>query len=193
MKNIAILFIVLVLVIGSLGAQDAPFIKQVETGFLPVTKSNFRPQISISPQLGYFSFSSLESSGIGYGLELAMQCPLACTNKNYIRQQISFLTYSDDALNYDYWTVGINPEYRLLVTPAYEVAIGPSVGYFNSNIEDSSSSGISYGVSSSFTVHFGRVMIGLSPRYLLSKDISILEESVSQNSFVGILKLGYKI
>lgn len=193
MERIKIVFIVLIILFGlGLQAQDnMPFIKQDDTGFLPVAKSGFRPQISIAPQIAFMSFSDLDVSGIGYGAEIALQCPLACTKKNYIRQQISFLTYSDD--DYSYWTAGINPEYRLFVTPSFELAIGPSVGYFNSKFENESSSGINYGISASVTVHVGPVFFAVSPRYLLSKKINLQESEFSQNNFQGIFKVGYKL
>ncbi len=177
----------------NLFAQDQPFIKQADTGMLPVFKENFRPQISIAPQVAYVSLSDLNSSGIGYGVELAMQCPLACTKKNYIRQQVSFLTYSDADLGYDYWTLSINPEYRLVVTPTFEWALGPSLGYINGSTADETSAGFAYGISTSATVHFGKFMLGISPRYVLAPDIQLEESELSQNSFQGIFKIGYKL
>ena len=193
MRHTILIFLALNIFSIDLKSQDQPFIKQVETGMLPVFKDNFRPQISISPQLAYFSFGDLNSSGLGYGVELAMQCPLACTKKNYIRQQVSFLAYQDSERDYDYWTASINPEYRLLVTPEFEFAIGPSVGYFNATGESNSSSGITGGITTSATVHLGKFMIAISPRYLVSKDIALAEGDFSQNNFQGIFKLGYKL
>lgn len=190
-KFILSVIVISILFAFSLQAQDAPFIKQAETGFFPVTKSGFNPQVSIAPQIAYMSFSDLGLSGIGYGAEIALQCPLACTKKNYIRQQISFLAFSED--DYSYWTAGINPEYRLFVKPEFEFAVGPTVGYFNSQREDDSSSGINYGVSSSVTVHLGKVFIAVAPRYVLSKDIELLDSEFSQNHFQGVFKLGYKL
>ncbi|GEM_PF-3974560 len=176
----------------NLNAQDSPFIKQADSGMLPVLKENFRPQISIAPQVAFMSFSDLDTSGFGYGVEIALQCPLACTRKNYIRQQISFLYFNDDESNYKYWTAGINPEYRLFVSPEYEFAIGPSVGFFRSEASDVATSGLNYGVSSSINVHFGKVFIGLSPRYILSKKVELSESEFSQNHIQGLFKFGLK-
>lgn len=193
MKTYNLILALLLLSTTALISQDAPFSKQAEHGFFPVAKKNFRPQISVAPQIGFFSFPDISTGGLGLGLELAMQCPLACTKKNYIRQQVSFITYQNSEDAYNYWNVSINPEYRLLVSPSYELAVGPSVGFFSSSYEGETSNGLSYGISSSFTLHFGKYMLGLSPRYLLSKSIETPEGELSQNGFLGILKLGYKI
>jgi len=193
------IFFLLIFFTGlNLHAQDSPFVKQDEAGLLPVFKENFRPQISIAPQLAFISFNDFDSKGLAYGVEFALQCPLACTRKNYIRQQISFLYYSNDEDNLNYWTVSINPEYRLVVKPSFELAVGPSVGYFSNKLnaelseDELKSSGINYGISTSATIHMGNLLIGLSPRYILSKDLNVLGTDFSQNNFQGVLKLGLK-
>jgi len=85
--------------------QNQPYAPGDSKGLFPIFKQKFQPQISIAPQVGYISFTDINSNGIAYGLEIALQCPLLCTKKNYIRQQLSFLYYNDN--DFTYWNLRI--------------------------------------------------------------------------------------
>lgn len=189
--------IILTVVFGGLTlssfSQNQPYKKGENNGFLPLIKRGFSPQVSIAPQVAFVSFSDFNSSGIAYGVEVALQCPLFCTSKNYIRQQLSFLYYNDD--NFTNLNITLNPEYRFYVTSNFELAAGPSLGvsisefkYDSALIEDYKKTSFTYGASASATRHFNKIFIGISTRYFLTQK----DGSKNYNNFQGIVKLGYK-
>lgn len=203
MNNIkkVVLAILLVVSVFSLSAQDteAPYIKGENPGLFPGFKKGFHPQISIAPQVGYLSFLDSDSrdGGLAYGLEIAMQCPLACTKKNYIRQQASLLIHTDD--DFTFWTASLNPEYRFYVKPQFELAAGPALGlagytysFDNSivEIEDVKEMFFTYGVSTSATYHFNKVYVAVSPRFMLGK---VKDATTTFNNIQGIFKVGISL
>ena len=170
---------------------DAPYIKSDNQGFLPIAKKGFHPQISVAPQVGYISFGDLDADGILYGLEIALQCPMLCTKKNYIRQQLSFVYHSKD--NFTYWAATLNPEYRFFVRPSFELAAGPSLGVSNGkakflDVVTFDDTKFTYGVSTSATLHFNVIFVALSGRYLLTGENDL---NANYNNFQALLKLGF--
>lgn len=188
-NNIFFTFVLMLLVTLSASAQaDAPFNKGGETGVLPVIKKGFLPQVSVAPQIAYVNFYDAEISGISYGAEIALQCPLVCTKKNYIRQQVSILYFKDT--NLSILEATLNPEYRFVAKPTFEFAAGPSLGYLNSKAtvgDISESKGyFSYGLSASATQHFGsKMFIGVGARQNWAGE--------NLGHFQALLKLGIKL
>jgi len=183
-------------IFGNINAQEneAPYTKGDTPGLFPGFKEGFHPQISIAPQVGYILFSDANNTGgVAYGAEIALQCPLACTKKNYIRQQVSFLYYAED--NFKFWSATLNPEYRFLVKPQFELAAGPALGVSNINltvldVSIMNETGFTYGLSTSATFHFNKVFVGISPRYMLSTTNNF---GGNFNSFQGLVKIGFNL
>ena len=189
-------------------AQEMPFEKSGEPGAFAGFKKGFRPQIGASIVGGYTTFTAdnVDEAGFTYGIELSLQCPLLCTKKNYIRQQLGIMFYnsSDTSSTYSNTSVTLTPEYRFFVNPASEYAAGPILGwnFSKSGVKGgdkfATSNGFIYGLSASATYHIGAFMIGFSPQYILGldqdakfdgKDLGI---KVNPSHFRGLVKLGLK-
>jgi len=189
--------------------------------FMMITKKGFKPQVGLSLiggiknnfGLGELSQFGSDSPLSSVGLEISLQCPLMCTKKNYIRQQVAIVYSKNDILNS--LEVEINPHYRFLVTPTFELAAGPGFGLnhtsvngsdeFNhmvsmsngENLEyqglDSNSFVFSYGLGASAAVHLGKFFIGLEARYFLTTkgtfDLFTIESNLAnleeENSFIS--------
>lgn len=193
-------------------AQDMPFDKSGDPGALPGFKKGFRPQIGVSAVGGYTTFTAenADESGLTYGLELSMQCPLLCTKKNYIRQQVGIMFYnstdSKTDVTFANTSVTLTPEYRFAVSAASEYAAGPILGWnFTKTGKKGGDifvkgNGFIYGLSASATYHFGSFMLGFAPQYVLGAKQSMSIEGKDIGSdfdfdpshFRGLIKLGLK-
>jgi len=188
-KTIVLTFAIMLIASVSIYAQegDSPFIKN-ETGLFPVLKEGYKPQFSIAPQISFVDFNDINSNGIAYGGEIALQCPLLGTKKNYIRQQLSFIYFNDPDSEFSAYEISINPEYRFVTTSNFELAAGPSLGFLHAEVEntDFSKNVFSYGLAASATLHFGEKMFsGVSLRQNWASD--------DLSHYQGMLKLGYKL
>lgn len=188
-KIIFLAFAIMLITSVSANAQegDSPFDKN-ETGLFPVLKEGYKPQFSIAPQISYINFNDINSSGIAFGGEIALQCPLLGTKKNYIRQQLSFTYFDDPDSEFSAYEITINPEYRFMTTSNFELAAGPSLGFLHAEVDntDFSENVFSYGLSASATLHFGEKMFsGVSFRQNWASD--------DLSHYQGMLKLGYKL
>jgi len=197
MKRFYILAILFFGIYGFLNAQsDAPFVKNGDSfTFIPASKKDYRPQIGLSlirgsqKNLGLKELNHLGSNMIAstHGLEMSLQCPLMCTKKNYVRQQLIAVYSHGDILNS--LAIEINPHYRLNVTPTFEIAAGPGFGvnfakikasnHFHQKILrngenivykglDSKAAVFTYGFGASLAAHLGKFIIGFETRFFLS-------------------------
>lgn len=191
MKTITTLFTLIALLIGAMtmSAQESPFQPSDNPGFVPVLKKGYRPQISVAPQAAYVNFYDLETAGIAFGGEIALQCPLVCTGKNYIRQQLSFLYFDDPNADRTIMELTLNPEYRFLIRPQFEWAAGVSAGYLRGSTTSNEVTTVdglfSYGLTTSATWHIGsRLLVGISARQNWAGS--------DYAHYQGLLKAGFK-
>lgn len=173
----------------TMSAQESPFQPSDNPGFVPVLKKGYRPQISIAPQAAYVNFYELETAGFAFGGEIALQCPLVCTGKNYIRQQLSFMYFDDPNADRTMIELTLNPEYRFLIRPQFEWAAGVSAGYLRASSTSNEVTAVdglfSYGLTTSATWHLGsRFLMGLSARQNWAGN--------DYGHFQGIVKAGFK-
>ena len=168
-------------------AQDAP------------SKKEFKPLAGLSVIGGIQKNKYFKASAPVYGIEFSMECPLIQNEKSRVRQQISMMRQKQNG--YRSLTIEINPQYKLITMPSFELGIGPVTGFIFTHIRDNNKPVFNYGLGTSAMYYFRRVFIGLESRYTMTKKIMLddmyndtaIAEKASLNSLRGFLKLGYKL
>jgi opacity protein-like surface antigen len=181
------------------GAGKMPFKKGCEkTTFLPFIKKGYHPQLAASLVGGIQNNSGLlDASSTVYGVEISMQCPLLCTGKNYIRQQLSIVQQNGDIMKSV--AAELNPHYRIIALPKFELGIGPSLGLAFATANNDDRTVFTYGAGVSLAHYFGRVFIGAESRYALSGDVNFHNNTNNTtltnnlNNLRSVLKLGVKL
>ncbi len=177
---------------------DAPFKNTcTKTNFFPFLKKGYRPQIAAAlvggVQMNNTEFDETTSL---MGVELSLQCPLLCTRKNYIRQQLS-ITQSDGS-QLHFTNIELNPHYRLKVTKAFELSAGPGFGVSFVKVGNASTSLFTYGVGASAQYYFKKVFVAVEPRYMLTDDVKMSTQadgllySGNFNSLKVLAKVGLR-
>ena len=175
-------------------ANDAPFTKTCsKTNFLPGFKKGYRPQIGISLIGGtQINNTTIDKTTSIYGVEVSLQCPLLCAGRNYIRQQLSVIE-SNGAIFHS-TDIEINPQYRLVVRRVWEVSAGPGLGLNLIDVKKTPITVFTYGLGASFQYYFGKVFVGLEPRYMLTPTVTVTApEGVLYNGDFGNMKLVFKL
>ncbi len=179
-------------------AQNQPFEQSVKgkTCLLPVFKKGYRPQFAISLVGGFQNNQNFDKSAAVYGLDISLQCPLLCTAKNYIRQQISIIEQNGKELKS--LTVELNPQYRLIAKSDWELGIGPSFGEIFAHTNNDTKNAFTYGLGGSIVYHVGKIFFTAESRYGLTNRINftnnVINVTVSNNlnNLRSVLKVGYK-
>jgi len=180
-------------------SQMQPFEQSVKgkTCLLPVFRKGYRPQFGISLVSGIQDNQNFDRSSAVYGLDISLQCPLLCTKKNYIRQQLSIIQQNGKQLNT--LAIELNPQYRLIAKPVFELGIGPSFGFISAEANTDKKSVFTYGLGGSIAYHVGKIFFALESRYGLTNDISFTDKmnkittTNNLNNLRTILKVGCKI
>ncbi len=196
MKKV-IVFMLLALSFAS-NAQNQPFEQSVKgkTCLLPVFKKGYRPQFAISLVGGFQNNQNFDKSAAVFGLDISLQCPLLCTAKNYIRQQISIVQQNGKELKS--LAVELNPQYRLIAKSNFELGVGPSFGIINADANNDKKNAFTYGLGGSVSYHLGKVFFTAESRYGLTNTIHFTDDrtkvtvSNNLNNLRTILKVGYK-
>lgn len=165
----------------------------------PPLKKGYKPQIDMSLISGIQNNQNIEASAIVYGVVISLQCPLINTKKSYIRQQFSLIRQEGKTLKS--LAVEINPQYKIIAKPSFELGIGPSAGLIFTNTSEDNKPIFSYGLGASAVYHFKKFFIGLESRYALTKKVSFTNLNNKPESVVvgnldnlrTFLKFGYKL
>jgi hypothetical protein len=186
----------------SFGQDKMPFKKNAEkTTFVPFVKKNYRPQIGIALLSGMENFSNSDLTSEAktspvYGLEISLQCPLLCTKKNYIRQQITLMSQNHEGIKT--FAVELNPHYRFIAKPKFDIGAGPSLGLIFANVNNANKTVFSYGLGASGNYYFNHFFVGAELRYVMTgktqfenKDDNTVAE-LELSNFRYFLKLGYR-
>ena len=179
-------------------AQNQPFEQSVKgkTCLLPVFKKGYRPQFGISLVSGFQNNQNFDKSAAVYGVDISLQCPLLCTAKNYIRQQLSIIQHNGKELKS--LAVELNPQYRLIAKSNFELGVGPSFGLVFADANNDRKNAFTYGLGGSLVYHVSKVFFTAESRYGLTNTIHFTNNSTNVtvsnnlNNLRTILKIGYK-
>ena len=161
--------------------------------FLPVTQSGYRAQPALSLLYGRMTPSATGfKDGNFTGLEVAFDCPLLQPPTNRIREQLSYVHYSEG--NKDIDSVEINPHYVVEVSPGFEIGGGPGLAYIltNTPANDPSLWGLNIGLSAHYAP-MGHLFLGAEYRYQITSDEDFgngIKEDLNNGRFD--IKVGYR-
>jgi opacity protein-like surface antigen len=196
MKKVIVLILLALPLLSN--AQNQPFEKSEKdkTTFLPVLKKGYRPQFGVSLVGGVQNNQNFDKSAPVFGVDISLQCPLLCTKKNYIRQQISIIQQNGKDLKT--LALELNPQYRLISKPSFELGVGPSFGVIFAEANNDKNTAFTYGLGASIAYHLGKVFFTAESRYGLSNKIDFTDNkdnttiSNNLNNLRSVLKIGYK-
>jgi opacity protein-like surface antigen len=203
MKKIIVALLLMLPFLSDAQDNKLPFKKNsVKTTFLPVLKKGYRPQMGIALLGGMENFScdklpSEAKTSSVYGVEISLQCPLLCTKKNYIRQQLTIM--SQDHVGLKTLAVELNPQYRIVAKPKYDIGVGPSIGLIFANFINVNKTVFSYGLGCGASYYLNNnLFVGVELRYVHTADVTFNDESngieaeADLTNFRYFLKLGYR-
>ncbi len=161
--------------------------------FLPVTASDYEAKPVLSIVYGRMTPSATGfADGDFAGLEVSFECPLLRPPTNRIRQQLSYVHYSQGRFEID--SVELNPHYVVEVAPGLEVGGGPGLAYIQTNTpsNDPSLWGLNVGLSAHYGAG-GPWFLGAEYRYQVTGDEDFgsgIKEDLNNGRFD--VKLGYR-
>ncbi|HET6724372.1 MAG TPA: hypothetical protein VFH07_16545 [Chitinophagaceae bacterium] len=134
-----------------------------------------------------------------YGVEFSMECPLIQTGKSHVRQQLSLMR--QDGKDHKSLTVEVNPQYKIIASPSFELGVGPVAGFIFTSIRDNNKPVFDYGLGTGAVYYSKRVFIGFESRYTMTKEILFDDidkepgqtESGNLNNLRIFLKIGCKL
>ena len=140
-----------------------------------------------------------DASAPVYGIEFSMECPLIQTGKSHIRQQISLM--HQNGKDFKSVSVAVNPQYKIIASPSFELGAGPVAGFIFTTIRDNNKPVFNYGLGTGAVYYFKKVFIGIESRYTMTKEILFDEidketgyaESGDLNNLRIFLKIGCKL
>ncbi len=159
----------------------------------------YKPQVDLSLIGGIQNNKNFEATAPVYGVVISLECPLIQTRKSHIRQQFSLIR--QEGKKFTTLSVEINPQYKIIASPAFELGVGPGAGLIFTNTSEDNKAIFSYGLGAGAIYHFKKFFIGLESRYALTKKASFTNlnnkpgsvEDENLNNLRTILKLGYKL
>lgn len=161
------------------------------------TKKEYNPRAGISV-IGGMQYNKYSNATLGvFGIELSMECPLDQGQKNHIRQKIGVIR--QEGKDYKSLHVEINPQYKLVGTPSFELGIGPVAGMIFTKMRDNNKPVFTYGTGAGAVYYFKKVFIGIESRYGITKKIAFekinkeaeIPETANLNNMRTFIKLGY--
>ena len=138
-------------------AQDAP------------SKKEFKPLAGLSVIGGIQNNTHFGTGAPVYGIEFSMECPLVQTGKSRVRQQLSLLL--QDGKDYKSLNLELNPQYKIIARPSFELGAGPVAGFIFTTIRDNNKPVFNYGLGTGVVYYFKKVFIGFESRYTMTKEI----------------------
>ena len=134
-----------------------------------------------------------------YGIEFSMECPLIQTGKSRVRQQFSLMR--QDGKDYKSLTVEVNPQYKIISRPSFELGVGPVAGIIFTSARDDNKPVFNYGLGTGAAYFFKKVFVGIESRYTMTKKILLDDtdkepgyaESGNLNNLRIFLKIGCKL
>ena len=185
MKKFIIPLFFIVPVLAS--AQDAP------------SKKEFKPLAGLSVIGGAQKNKHFDAWAPMYGIEFSMECPLVQTGKSHIRQQVSLIL--QDGKDYKSLNFELNPQYKIIARPSFELGAGPVAGFIFTTIRDNNKPVFNYGLGTGVVYYCKKVFIGFESRYTMTKEILFDEidketgynESGDLNNFRAFLIIGCKL
>lgn len=164
-----------------------------------LSKKEFKPLAGLSVIGGVQNTKHFDASAPVYGVEFSMECPLIQTGKSHIRQQFSLMR--QDGKDYKSLTFEINPQYKIIASPSFELGVGPVAGFIFTSIRDNNKPVFNYGLGTGAVYYCKRVFIGFESRYTMTKEILFDDtdkepgypESGNLNNLRIFLKIGCKL
>ena len=160
---------------------------------LTVAEPGYRAKPALSLLYGRMTPSATGfRDGNFVGLEVAFDCPLLQPPTNRIREQLSYVHYSQGSRDID--SVEINPHYVVEVSPGLELGGGPGLAYIltNTPANDPSLWGLNLGLSAHYTP-MDQLFLGAEYRYQITSDERFgngINEDLNNGRFD--IKLGYR-
>jgi len=160
--------------------------------FLPGAEPGYRAQPALSLLYGRMTPSATGfKDGNLAGLEVSLNCPLLQPPTNRIRQQLSYIHYSEGDKDID--SIEINPHYVVEVAPRFEIGGGPGLAYIHTNTaaNDPSLWGFNLGLSAHYTPA-DHLFLGAEYRYQITSDKDFgngIKEDLNNSRFD--IKVGY--
>jgi hypothetical protein len=163
------------------------------------SKKEFELLAGLSIIGGVQNSKHFDASAPVYGVEFSMECPLIQTGKSHIRQQFSLMR--QDGKDYKSLTFEINPQYKIIASPSFELGVGPVAGFIFTSIRDNNKPVFNYGLGTGAVYYCKRVFIGFESRYTMTKEILFDDtdkepgypESGNLNNLRIFLKIGCKL
>lgn len=158
----------------------------------------FNPKAGLSVIGGLQFNKHFDASALVYGLEFSMECPLDQGKKNHVRQKLSVIRQEGN--DYKSLHVEINPQYKVVGTPSFELGIGPAAGMIFTKIRDINKPVFTYGMGAGAVYYFKKVFVGMESRYGMTRKIDFdkmdtkpsFPASGNLNNLRTFIKVGYK-
>ena len=168
-------------------AQDSP------------SKKDYKLLAGLSVIGGVQNSKHFDASALLYGIEFSMECPLIQTGKSHIRQQLSLMR--QHGKDYKSLTIEVNPQYKIIAGPSFELGAGPVAGFIFTSIRDNNKPVFNYGLGTGAVYFFKKMFIGIESRYTITKKILFdatdkepgFTESGHLNNLRAFLKIGCKL
>ena len=163
------------------------------------SKKEYKLLAGLSVIGGVQNNKHFDASAPVYGIEFSMECPLIQTGKSHIRQQFSLIR--QHGKDYKSLSLEMNPQYKIIARPSFELGAGPVAGFIYTTIRDNNKPVFSYGIGTGVVYYFKKIFIGLESRYTMTKEILFDEidketgyaESGDLNNLRVFLKIGCKL
>ena len=164
-----------------------------------LSKKEFKPLAGLSVIGGVQKNKHFNASAPVYGIEFSMECPLIQTGKSRLRQQLSLMR--QDGKDYKSLSIELNPQYKIITRPSFEIGAGPLAGFIFTRIRDNNKPVFNYGLGADAVYYFKRVFIGVESRYTMTKKIVFDDidkepgyiEKGNLNNLRVFLKIGCKL
>ncbi len=172
-----------------------PVLIQAQNTF---SKKEYKPQLGLSLIGGIQNNKNFDVSAPVYGVEISLECPLIQTRKSHIRQQFSLIRQEGKKLKTI--SVELNPQYKIVTVPSFELGVGPSAGLIFVNTTGKIKTVFNYGFGASVIFNIKKYFIGLESRYAFTNKVALTSINNKQESVVignlnnlrTFLKFGYK-
>lgn len=164
-----------------------------------LSKKEFKPLAGLSVIGGVQNTKHFDAWAPVYGIEFSMECPLVQTGKSHIRQQVSLIL--QDGKDYKSLNFELNPQYKIIARPSFELGAGPVAGFIFTTLRDNNKPVFNYGLGTGVVYYFKKVFIGFESRYTMTKEILFddidketgYNESGDLNNLRVFLKIGCKL
>ncbi len=187
MRNVSMQWLVAVgLAVSMQGVQAEGW------SFLPYKDAGFEAKPTLAVLYGTFD-PDLEGadSDAAVGVELAFDCILLQPPSNRLRQQVSFVTYEDDAAGLEVSTLEINPHYTIDIASGLALGFGPGLGYVMADAKVGEDADLlALQVGGSLQYYRGPLYAGVEARYQFTESEAIGGTQDDLDNFRALAKVG---